>query len=204
MKTIQITLRNAMLIAALFISALAQGFAAPQPNVLIKVGQSQKLIVSIQEIQDDTELHLLSANQETIYMESVHKHQRSYSKSFDLTNLDGGNYIVVVRTGNREVRQPFTLREQQVALDSKKRYEIFLPQVKVTQQTVELNLLNRQVATVRVAILNVAGELVYEDIIPNVINVERRYNLEHLQQGAYTLVVRTPEREFYQDFNRKN
>lgn len=204
MKTIQITLRNAILVAALLVTTLAQGFEAPQPNVLIKVGQSQKLIVSIQEVQDDTELHLIGANQETIYMESVNEHQRTYSKSFDLTNLDGGSYTLVVRIGNREIRQPFALREQQVALDSKKRYEVFLPQVKVTEQTVELNLLNRQVATVRVAILNVEGELVYEDTIPNVINVERRYNLEHLQRGAYTLVVRTPERVFYQDFTRKN
>jgi hypothetical protein len=112
--------------------------------------------------------------------------------------------VLIVRNGNREVRQPFSLLENQLSLDANSRYELFLPQVKISGEALEVNLLNRQVATVRVAILNQAGDLVFEDIVPNTIAVRRRYRLEKLDSGTYTVVVSTPEQVFYKDFSRTN
>lgn len=203
MKYAMFTLRNAMLLGLSLLPLM--GFAgSPESPVFIKVGQNQKLVVEIRQVLENAELKLVNGNKETVYAEAVPMSKQTYAKALNLEAMQGGDYVLIVRNGNREVRQPFSLQENQLSLNANSRYELFLPQVKISGEALEVNLLNRQVATVRVAILNHAGELVYEDIIPNTIAVGRRYRLEKLDSGAYTVVVSTPEQVFYKDFSRKN
>lgn len=197
------TIHKSTLALAIFLTTFHVSRAAGA-EVLIKVGQHQNLTVHIEQITHQTEVLLLNAAEESMYSESVEKGQRTYDKTFDLSSLESGNYTLSVRTGNQEVRQPFSLKEHLVTLDHKKRFEVFLPQINITQESIDLNLLNRRLATVKVSILDSRGDLVFEDLVPNVLSVQKRYNLRHLNNGSYTLVVRTPDRVFYQDFARRN
>jgi hypothetical protein len=204
MKNALFTLRNAMLLGLCALLPLTGFAGSPESPVFIKVGQNQKLVVEIRQVLENAELRLVNGNKETVYAEVVPTGKPTYAKSLNLEALQSGDYVLIVRNGNREVRQPFSLLENQLSLDANSRYELFLPQVKISGEALEVNLLNRQVATTRVAILNQAGELVYEDIIPNTIAVRRRYRLEKLDSGTYTVVVSTPEQVFYKDFSRTN
>ena len=204
MKYAMFTLRNAMLLGLCTLLPLTGFAGSPESPVFIKVGQNQKLVVEIRQVLENAELRLVNGHKETVYAEVVPTGKPTYAKSLNLEALQSGDYVLIVRNGNREVRQPFSLQENQLSLDANSRYELFLPQVKISGEALEVNLLNRQVATTRVAILNQAGELVYEDIIPNTIAVRRRYRLEKLDSGTYTVVVSTPEQVFYKDFSRTN
>lgn len=201
MKRVFVNLLRSALVLGAIVAASASALAN-YPSVLIKVGQGQRLQVEIQQLAGKTEVALVNALEETVFQETVGANQRYYAKTFNLANLETGEYTFVVRTSTREIRQPFSLQDRSVALDSKARREVFLPQIRLQEDAVEINLLNRQVATVRVSILTREGELVYEDVIPNVVSLGRRYNVSHLEDGEYTFVVRTPEREFYQNFQR--
>ena len=204
MKHWKSTLHKSALALVVFLTTFQLSQAKASANVLIEVRQKEQLTVHIEHITHLTEVHLLNATEELMYSESVKKGQHSYDKTFDLSSLESGNYTLSVRTGNQEVRQPFSLKEHLVTLDHKKRFEVFLPQINITSESIDLNLLNRRLATVKVSILDSRGDLVFEDLVPNVLSVQKRYNLRHLNNGSYTLVVRTPERVFYQDFARRN
>lgn len=200
MKTWKRILYKAALVPTFLVLAFQVGLSRSGAEVRIEVKQAETLTVHIEQIAPQTEVSVRNDQDEPVYSETISPSQHVYDKTFDLSSLESGNYMVTVRTGNHEIRQPFSLREHIVTIDHKKRFEIFLPQINISQESIDLNLLNRRLATVKITILDNRGDLVYEDLVPNVLSVQKRYNIRHLENGHYTLVVRTPERVFYQDF----
>lgn len=202
MKDVFVQMRRKAGLALVFMTLMVGAvFALPYSSgVLIRVGQDQKVVVAIQQVQDRMEVSLVNAAGQVIFREMVRSDR--YAKAFNLQDLEEGDYTVIVAARDREVRQPFTLLGQTVSMDERRRMELLLPQIRLQENAVDLNLSNPQVGQVRVSIIDRGGDLVFEDAIGPVVHVQRRYNLSKLPSGDYTFVVRTPERVLYQDFKR--
>lgn len=170
------------------------------PNVVFRAGYGQKLSIEIQQLNGPAVVQLADAAGNVLASEKATGTR--YAKMFNLTELNPGTYTISVQLGQREIQQPFTLSDDSVMLDARQRREVFLPQIRITPEGVDLNVLNRMVGNVKVIIRASGGETVFEDEIRNVVKVERRYKLDQLERGAYDFIVHTPDRVFYQQIVR--
>lgn len=202
MKNLIVNLRKSALYALFMVALAAPSFAGtPDPSgVLLKVGKERKLSLTIPQAASTTEVRLLGYDGGVLFQETAK--QGRYSKVFDLNKMEAGEYTVVILHNGQETTQPFTVQANAINLDPARRNVVLLPQIKVQGDTVELRLANQQIARVRVAIVSLEGELVFEDLLPAAAQVQRRYNLARLPKGSYTFAVHTPKRALYQDFNR--
>lgn len=202
MKNLIVNLRKSALYALFMVALSAPSFAgAPDPSgVLLKVGKERKLSLTIPQVASTAEVRLLGYDSSVLFQETAK--QGRYSRVFDLNKMEAGEYTVVILHNGQETTQPFTVQANAINLDPARRNVVLLPQIKVQGDAVELRLANQQIARVRVAIVSLEGELVFEDLLPATAQVQRRYNLARLPKGSYTFAVHTPERALYQDFNR--
>lgn len=193
--------KSVFLIMATFALGIPAFAENPDPlEVSVKVGKERKLILNIPRIADHAEIRLTGPDGVVIYQERVN--QGRYSRVFNLEEMTPGAYTASIMLNGQEVAQPFTILENTIDLDPGQRSIVQLPQIKMEEDAVELRVANRQVASVRVAIVSEEGELVFEDVVPATIALQRRYNLTRLPKGGYTFAVHTPERSLYQQFNR--
>ena len=202
MKNALVKLRNSALFVLALLATTAPSLAgAPDPSeVFLKVGKERKLLLTIPQVTGNAEVRLMSVDGGILFQEKVQAGR--YSRVFDLSKMAAGAYTVSITHNGKETAQPFTLEENAIALDPARRNEVALPQIKVEENTVELRLSTRQAGRVRVAIVSLEGELVFEDVVPATTHVQRRYNLSRLPKGSYTFAVHTSERALYQNFNR--
>jgi hypothetical protein len=202
MKNLIVHLQKSALLILAASALNAQAFAShPDPSgVSIKVGKERKLILNIPRIADYAEIRLTGPDGAVVYQEKVN--QGRYSRAFNLEEMAPGAYTASIALNGKEVAQPFILLENTIDLDPGQCSILQLPQIKMEADAVELRVANQQVASVRVAIVSQEGELVFEDVVPATIALQRRYNLSRLPQGTYTFAVHTPERTLYQQFNR--
>ena len=202
MKQVIIHLRKIALAALAFFALASLSFAGtPDPSgALFKIGKERKLLLTIPRVAGNAEIRLLAKDGSILFQETVR--QGRYSKVFDLSKMEEGEYTAFVAHNGKETVQPFAIQANAIDLDPAQASVVVLPQIKVEGDAVELRMANQQIAKVRVAIVRTDGELVFEDLLPATAQVQRRYNLSRLPKGSYTFAVHTPERALYQDFSR--
>lgn len=197
-----IHLRKSALVALAFFAVASLSFAnTPSPSgVFFKIGKERTLLLTIPKVVTNAEIRLLAGDGSILFQETVR--QGRYSRIFDLSKMAEGEYTAFVTHNGKETVQPFEVQADAIELNLARASVVVLPQIKIEGDAVELRLANQQISKVRVAIVRLDGELVFEDLLPATAQVQRRYNLSRLPKGSYTFAVHTPERALYQDFSR--
>ena len=119
-------------------------------------------------------------------------------KVFDLKSLPNGDYEIVVSAENKELVQPFSIGFNSIALDATAKKAFFTPSFKVVDNKVDLTFLNSKIGNVDVSIIDASGNIVYEEAHKNILQLQKRYQLSNLNDGSYTMVVKTPQKAYYQ------
>jgi len=130
------------------------------------------------------------------------QHDR-FAKIFNLEKLKKGEYKVIVIVGQREIEQPFSIADDGLQINANLRREFFQPTVNVKEETLSLMMFSQQLTDIELEIKDANGRTVFEDKMPNVIRVERLYDLNNLRNGEYMLAVKTPRKTYYRDFEVK-
>lgn len=143
-------------------------------------------------------LQLKSEKEEVLVNENVPV-GAAFAKVFNLSQLPAGRYELLVGSTNKEVVQPLVVTEADVVLNEEQRREYFAPTALLRERSLDLNWFSSRIAgQVEVVILDNAGTPIFRDAIKNVFRLERRYRLEHLPRGQYTLRITTPHKAYYQ------
>ena len=122
------------------------------------------------------------------------------TKVLNLEKLPDGKYEVIVNTPTRELVQPVTIAQAGIEVIQHERKEYFKPAVVASREHVDLTFLNTKPGDITVKLIDFDGNVVYEEEHETALKVERRYKVDELQEGFYTLVVRTAEKSYYDKF----
>ena len=122
-------------------------------------------------------------------------------KVFDLKNIPTGDYEIVVSIENKELVQPFSIGFNSISLDATAKKAYFTPSFKVADNKVDLTFLSSKIGNVEVSIIDTNGDVVFEEAHKNILQLQKRYQLSNLNDGAYTMVVKTPQKAYYQRIN---
>jgi hypothetical protein len=170
------------------------------PTVRIDgIPTEKKLSVVISELKESHTIKLTDLSA-MVLMEVETGANTKFAKLLNLTSLPDGTYHIVVEGSQRKMVQPIVLSKTGVSIDDYRKRIYYKPYVNITDTFIDVSLYNGRIATVSIAILNKYDEVVYEETLENIITVQRRYDMEDLPFGKYTIKVATQDDTYSQTF----
>jgi hypothetical protein len=122
-----------------------------------------------------------------------------YSTRYNLKNVPDGSYLLQL-----EDDQKIRIQHLQVThelLYSTGISTIYKPHLVIASDHIDMNLMTQgQVADV--SILDAEAKVVFSEKINNEVSVTRRYNINQLPEGEYSLMVKISGQQFIKPFNK--
>ena len=129
------------------------------------------------------------------------KSTASFSKKYNLSQLEAGNYRLVVTKNFVKTIQPFELTSRNIVLNELERKEKFLPSINHSGNRLDVNVLLGNYSNVIVKVYSNDGLISFEDKNYVVLTVHKRYDLSKLPAGAYIVEVLAGDETQYYNIN---
>lgn len=197
-------LMNFLLIATFFISTATSAMATDfMPLIKVSaIPAEKKFALTITNLKENAEISLRDGETGALLVAEEAYAEEAFAKVFNLNNLKTGKYYVSVKTSMQEVVQPITLTEYGVDADPNKVRKFYAPIFKVLDNKfVDVSYFAGKIDDVIVTIFNNNGASVYKERLDNVLLVEKRYDLNTLPWGRYTIQVETEDNVYSKEFD---
>ncbi|MCB0548050.1 MAG: T9SS type A sorting domain-containing protein [Phaeodactylibacter sp.] len=170
------------------------------PSITLKnIPAERKFSLSIEGLTEKAEITLSDIDGQVLLSQKT-EGQKEFAKVFNLNQLPSGDYFLTVATSLRETVQPITLTETEVLVDYNKKREFFSPVIQVKGEHIDVSMFNGRIGNVTINILDHNNETVFQEKLENVLVVEKRYNLDQLHWGRYSIEVITPSKTYNKAF----
>ena len=171
------------------------------PSITLKnIPAEKKFSLSIDGLKETAEIILTDIDGQVLLSQDT-EGKKAFAKVFNLSELPSGDYFLTVRTSLRETVQPIALTKTEVLVYPERKREFYSPVIRVEKQHVDVSLFNGRIGNVTVNILDNSNEQVFQEKLENVLVVEKRYNLNQLPWGRYTIEVVTESNTYYKAFS---
>lgn len=178
-----------------FMFATVVGMAKEPKLSLMGEGQSKSLIVELDSKSSKTFLKIIDKNQNIIFSEKILA--TSYTKKFDLNELENGSYYIQVDNSLRTLIYPISVENKEVKI--LKRIENTKPVFRKKGSKLFLNLLNLDAEDVQIKVLDSENRTVFSEVIENASIVTKAFNFETAYEDRYTVVVKDGKNTYYED-----
>jgi hypothetical protein len=129
------------------------------------------------------------------------KSTASFSKKYNLSQLEAGNYRLVVTKNFVKTIQPFELTSRNIVLNELERKEKFLPSINHSGNRLDVNVLLGNYSNVIVKVYSNDGLISFEDKNYVLLTLHKRYDLSKLPAGAYIVEVLAGDETQYYNIN---
>ena len=204
MKTIKrLNIRLSTLIAAILLATTGFAFqhdvtfCAPSVKVVTsRVEASAALYLS--NLQYETvAVSIEDAAGKQMYEEEV-SNDIGFAKLYNLTELPLGDYAFRIESKDRILLRPFTIEKKRIVLRSEKCLQELKPVVNIEKRMVQVSAdLNSQQNDLQIDVIDDNDNVVYTDHLRRLNKTTKRYNLQSLRNGIYTLKVTIEDRPYY-------
>ena len=178
-----------------FMFATVVGLAKEPKLSLMTEGQSKSLIVELDLKNNKTFLRIIDENQNIIFSEKISA--TSYTKKFDLTELENGSYYIELDDSLRTLVYPISVENKEVKI--LKRIENTKPVFRKKGSMLFLNLLNLDGEDVQIKVFDSDNRTLFSEVIKNESIVTKAFNFETAHEDRYTVVVKDGENTYYED-----
>ena len=121
-----------------------------------------------------------------------------FAKRYNLSQLEAGQYRLVITKNLLKTIQPFELTSRNIVLNELERREKFLPSIKHSGDVLDVNVLLGNYSNIIVKIYGNDGLVSFEDKNYVVLTLHKRFDLSKLPAGAYVVeVLAGDETQFY-------
>ena len=159
----------------------------------------EKAVVSISNtIASNFQITIENENGETIYYKETSADSKDYSKVFDFSNLEAGDYKLTASIDGLTTQRSFNIDERKIAVGKEK--SELAPFFAYKQGILALSFLNFSEENLIVNFYN-NNELVYSKEIGDKFNVNKGFDLTKLANGAYTVVLSTDTKNYTYNVN---
>lgn len=124
-----------------------------------------------------------------------------FAKKYNLSQLEAGNYKLVVTKNFVKTIQPFELTYRAVVLNELERKEKFLPSINQSGKNIDVNVLLGNYSNIIVKIYGNDGLTSFEDKNYVVLTLHKRYDLSKLPAGTYVVEVLAGDETQYFNIN---
>lgn len=178
-----------------FMFATVVGLAKEPKLSLLTEGQSKSLIVELDSENSKTLLKIIDENQHIIFSEKIAT--KSYTKKFDLNELENGSYYIRLDDDLRTLIYPISVENKEVKI--LKRIENTKPVFRKKGSMLFLNLLNLDGEDVQIKVFDSDNRTLFSEVIENESIVTKAFNFETAYEDRYTVVVKDGKNTYYED-----
>lgn len=189
MKTIKKYLLVALMFGTLTISA------NEKENNTVNV---KKVKVAFNAVKKGHVISIKSAYGITVYKTEI-KENGSFSKVFDLSKLEEGNYTTELEKEFEIIVKSFSVTNGTAVFKNEK--TVFKPVIRTENDLVLISKINFNEEPIKIA-LYYDNEVIYSETTEDAQNVLNRvYKISTEIKGDYKVVIKTNERSFTKEFN---
>lgn len=189
MKTIKSVLISAAMGLLFVNTALANNYIP-----VIKVVDN-KLHLSLDQGSAKTAVMIQDLTGTTVLEENVVASEQ-FESVFDLKQLAQGAYILTVISEHQETVQPIAITSEGVTMDENQRAAYFPASVSKKKGKLNISLLNPTKNNVQLVVMDMRGNIQFQETIKDEAVIEKGYKLKQLPHGFYTVIVDNGKRVF--------
>ncbi len=168
----------------------------PRLNVLANAN-TKSLVFKLDPSSKETSVKFFDFNGNMMYSEAI-SGKFSYTKKFDLKDLENGSYFLKVDNELREI--VYTLEVDATAVKIIGKKENAKPVFKTVDGMVFLNLLNLNAKKVEIKIYDSSNRMVFEEVVSDELKIEKAFNFKNAFKDSYTVMVKDSNNIYYEDF----
>jgi hypothetical protein len=153
--------------------------ASTSKNIIVNLGDVQKEEITIAIMDNDLN---------TLISETV-KDVKNFTKKYNVSRLDDGNYKMIITKKTIRTVQPFSIQHGDVTMSTEDKKEKFLPTISFSNDRLDVNVLLRNYSNIIVKLYDNEGREVMNDKQMAEFKLNKRYNLSNLLSGVYVAEV---------------
>jgi hypothetical protein len=201
MKTKVIYLATKVTVAVVLVALLAvEALAGEKPEVKVIPHSTERAVVFVNNADDTyTELSIEDLNGSVIYYKEGRINEKIYSKLFDFTNLEDGEYKVVAKNNFGEKEILFIVSDNKVNVV--KEESSLKPFVNVEGNVLKVSYLNESLNDTYLTLYNENGE-VFKKKLGNDFSITAGFNIAKLVNGTYSANINNGSRTYSYQFNK--
>lgn len=191
-------LKSTAILTLLFATTAAM---ATEPKIDLKTGNEAKsLVLEMDATSSESEVRLTDSNDNIVHYENVSK--SSYTKKFNLKNLKNGTYYFTVENPLKKVVYTISLKNKEIKITNK-RESSQNPVLRKSGDRIYLNLLNKNLGTVKVKVVNGNNEQLDSRVFKGDLIIGNVYNFENAIKDNYLVVVYDGKNTYRQSISIK-
>jgi hypothetical protein len=191
-KEIMKTIKKNSIALLLFVSVA--NFA----NTNITFDNLSRVTVAFTAVKKGHSLTIKDVNGISIYKESI-KNSGDFSRTYDLTALEDGNYTAELSKDFEIIIKPFTVKNGTAIFIAEKERTLFMPIIRAEENIILLSKYNFIESEMDVKIY-FEGDLIHTENVKSNHLLSRVYRLAKEQKGNYTIVVNTDGKTYEKKF----
>jgi len=161
------------------------------------MADQKKMKVTLDKASNDMKLRILDEEGHLLVDEAISPSELP-GKVFNLEKLAIGPYTLVYSDARVELERDFSVTATGVEIQTGEQ-AYYKPVFQYRDKKLDVSFFNREKGAVSVKIRNEKGDLVYQDELKESFLLEKRYNLDGLASGNYSVVVQTPRKNYYKE-----
>jgi hypothetical protein len=197
MKTIKAISKVTMLFA--FVAFANTLMASGNLKVNIRPIDSEKAVVAISNAEaSNYQISIVNDNGELVYSKETDEESMDYTKIFDFSNLENGDYKLSVTVDKLTTERAFKVKNQNITVGKEK--NMIEPYFAYKDGILKLSFLNFSEKNITLNFYS-ENELVYSRAIGDKFSIQNGYNLSKLDKGAYSVVLSTEDKSYTYNVN---
>jgi len=164
----------------------------------IEAGMNKKFYLSLEDVSAQTSIQIIDQDGFVLVEENVAASEQ-FTKVFNMGKLISGNYTLVIKSDYKKTVQPIVVTSRELILEEEKRQEFYPAIIVAEKENVSVSLLNPTKSEVKFSIIDREGEVIFRDELKDKMVIGKRYNLEQLPAGNYTVLVYTSNDVYSKD-----
>jgi len=194
-KEIMKTIKKNLLAILLFVSV------ATFANTNVTFDNVNRVTVAFDAVKKGHSLTINDVNGVSIYKETI-KNSGNFSRTYNLTALEDGNYTAELSKDFETIIKPFTIKNETAIFIAEKERTLFMPIIRAEENMILLSKYNFIESEIHVKIkIYFEGDLIHTENVKSSHLLNRVYRLAKEQKGNYTIVVNTDGRTYEKKFN---
>jgi len=182
-----------------YVNLIETAASTTEPKIDLKTGNDSKsLVLELDATSGESEVQLSDANDNIVHYENVSKN--TYIKKFNLKNLENGTYYLTVENPIKKAVYTVTLKNREIKI-ADKRESSQIPVLRKSGDRIYLNLLNTDLNTVRVKVVNGNNEPLESQIFKGDLTVGEVFNFENAIRDNYLVVVQDGKNTYRQSIS---
>lgn len=181
-------------VLAVVFGFIANSFANT-PKISLRASAEKVLTFTFDGQQGETKIKMIDNESHVIYSEEIDG-LLSYSKKFDLSQLEEGKFFISVETQLKDLLYTISLTNDNVEItDSEERIKPFF---RKKGKSIFLNVLNTGGEKITIKVYSGDDRVLHQESYENEFLIEKAFNFENANADIYTIAVKKGSNTYYE------